>query len=85
MNDAPPIAIPEAPACPAYLEPFTWVDGDVTLECFVDYFAPDESVGYTGGAQLCHAYHAGVDLLCYLDDGIIEMIERRACSHLSGY
>ncbi len=75
----------EAPICPTYLEEFHWTDGDIELVCFVDYFAPDESVSYAGGAQLCHAYHAGVDLLCYLDDGIIEMIERHACSQLSGY
>jgi len=75
----------DTPKCPNYLEEFHWNDAGIELICFVDYSAPDESVGYNGGAQLCNAYHAGVDLLCYLDDGIIEMIERRACSQLSGY
>jgi hypothetical protein len=72
------------PACPAYLESFTWTDGTLTLECFVDYSPADPTVGLTASAWLCHAYLGAVDLSEYLADGIVQQIEEGACLRFSG-
>jgi hypothetical protein len=53
------------------------------LLCFLDYSAPDKSVGYNGSAWLVHAYAGGVDVIDLLKDTIIKEIEALACSSLS--
>ena len=73
-----------APACPAYMREYLYRNGELELTCFVDYDAPDPGTGYSGGAWLCHAYHAGIDIVDYLADGVIEAIEGAACCYFSG-
>ena len=76
--------LPATPECPIHLSEYTYRDGELELTCFVDYDPPDASTGYAGGAWLCHAYHAGVDIADYLAPGVIERIEEAACWYFSG-
>ena len=68
---------------PQHLEPFEYEHGRIDFVCFLDYSAPDSSVGYKGGAWLVHAYAGGVDVIDVLKDSVIKEIEREAlCSLL---
>lgn len=75
---------PDTPRCPNYLREYTYRNGELELTCFVDYDPPDRSTGYSGGATLANAYHAGVDIADYLAPGVIETIEGAACWYFSG-
>ena len=53
------------------------------FDCFIDYSAPNRSVGYTGSAWLVSAFAGGVDVTDYLAYDVIKTIEREACLYLS--
>lgn len=48
------------------------------LDCYLEIEPPDLDCNYHGAAQLIHAYAGGVDITDFLDDGIVEKIEREA-------
>lgn len=67
---------------PQHLWPYTYQHGDIELLCFVDWEPADQSVGWTGGAWLIHAYAGGVDVVDLLKDHIIKDIEQAAAEAL---
>jgi hypothetical protein len=72
-----------SPYWPQHLEMFEYDYDNGILMCFLEYSAPDYSVGYNGSAWLVHAYAGGVDVVTLLKDTIIKDIEAGACSSFS--
>jgi hypothetical protein len=68
---------------PQHLQVYEYEYESGALLCFLEYSAPDKSVGYNGSTWLVHAYAGGVDVVGLLKDTIIKEIEGLACSRLS--
>lgn len=73
----------KSPYWPHHLEVFEYEYESGQLLCFLEYSAPDRSVGYNGSAWLVHAYAGGVDIVALLRDSVIKDIEGLACSQFS--
>ncbi len=67
----------------AYLRPFTWDNGDIKLECHVDFSEGDKSVGLGCSACLCYAFIGETEISEYLAPAVIKQIEDDACFYFS--